>query len=283
MVARRIGIRWTIGDVSPEGFEALRLSVWGAYRVFGDAAGYTICVNTVALPQALRRTGDLPRPCIWREATREIPTALTPYLDAGMAAGAGWKLAPLRVFPDRHELSLDNDCILWSQPDAIRRWLEAGDDACLLAEDVRACFGKFARGCGPEPRNAGIRGLPPYFDLERAMLDVLRTYAVKLSSELDEQGLQVMAVSRAGSPIVVPLTAVTICSPFPPHLPNLGQCGAHFCGLNARDLGWELDGRPASAHVRQHWRSLRAELFDRVGLPLPPDATTATADAATGA
>jgi hypothetical protein len=267
----KVGIRWTIGDVSAEGFEALRLSVWGAYRAFGDAAVYAICLNTVPRSTAALRTGELPAACSWYETTRSIPASLAPYLDRGMAQGAGWKLAPLRLFTDRYELSLDNDCILWRVPDAVDRWLSAADGACLIAEDVRACFGRFADACGPAPRNAGIRGLPPRFDLERAMLDVLRTCPAQLSVEGDEQGLQVAAVSRARPPEVVPLTDVTICSPFPPHLRELGRCGAHFCGLNARDLGWDLEGRPASAHVRQHWRALESELYARVGLPPPRD------------
>jgi hypothetical protein len=57
---------------------------------------------------------------------------------------------------------------------------------------------------------------------------------------------------------------VSICSPFPPHLPDLGHCGAHFCGLNAKRLGWELDGRPAEHHVRDHWAALRDAVTARV-------------------
>lgn len=271
MHGKKIGIRWTIGDVSEEGFEALRLSVWGAYRAFGEEAAYAICLNTVPVAIASLRTGALPHACTWHETTQAIPRSLAPYLDRGMAQGAAWKLAPLRFFTDCYELSLDNDCILWGVPEAVQRWLSSSDGRCLLAEDVRAYFGQFTDACGHAPRNAGIRGLPPDFDLERAMLDVLQAYEVKLSSEVDEQGLQVAAVSRARPPEVVPLTDVTICSPFPPHLRDLGRCGAHFCGLNARDLGWRLDGRPASSYVRHHWRGHRSELYARVGLGSPQE------------
>jgi hypothetical protein len=33
-----LAIRWTIGDVSPLGFVALRLAIYGAHRMFGDGA-----------------------------------------------------------------------------------------------------------------------------------------------------------------------------------------------------------------------------------------------------
>lgn len=266
MIEEKVGIRWTIGDVSAEGFEALRLSIWGAHRAFGDSAAYAVCVNTIPVAVAKLRMGELPVECAWYEAQRVLPPPLAPFFDASMAEGAAWKLTPLQVFPDRHELSLDNDCILWEVPEAIRRWIASGDRACVLAEDVRACFGRFAPQCGPSPRNAGIRGLPPGFDLARALIAALREQDGVLTSEVDEQGLQVAAVSRERRPVVVPLSDVTICSPFPPHLAHLGRCGAHFCGLNARDLGWNLDGRPASEYVRAHWRARRAAIYERVGL-----------------
>jgi hypothetical protein len=268
--AERLGVRWTIGDVSAEGFEALRLSIWGSYRAFGPDVARVICVDTVPVSVAKTRTGELPPGCAWRDTTGELPRSLAPYLGAGMAEGAGWKLAPLRVFPDRHELSLDNDCILWSVPEGIECWLEA-DSTCLLAEDVRASFGQFAPWCGRAPRNAGIRGLPPGFDLERAMVEILSEHGASLGSELDEQGLQVAAMTRDRVCHVVALDDVTICSPFPPHLLHLGRSGAHFCGLNARDLGWELEGRRASEYVRDHWRARRRELYASVGLPVPSD------------
>jgi len=50
------------------------------------------------------------------------------------------------------------------------------------------------------------------------------------------------------------------------HLPGLGRCGAHFVGLNARQLPWTMDGRPASemtsAHFARHLPELRARAGD---------------------
>ena len=87
-----------------------------------------------------------------------------------------------------------------------------------------------------------------------------------LGSELDEQGMQVAALSAAGPVRVVRVEEVSICSPFPPHLPHLGRCGAHFCGLNARRFSWNLEGRPAEEWGREHWERHRADLHARVGL-----------------
>lgn len=270
--ADRLGVRWTIGDVSEQGFEALRLSLWGARRLFGPEARYAVCVNSIPVDQARARVGDVPEGIVWHAATREIPRFLRAHFDEGMAEGVGWKFAPLRFFPDRFELSLDNDCILWAVPQAIRQWLaEADPKRCLAAEDVLACFGQFADLCGPEPRNGGIRGLPPGFDLEAALRQLLARRPILMTSELDEQGLQAAALASNGPPLVVTVDEVTICSPFPPHLSHLGRCGAHFCGLNARQLPWSLEGRPASEYVREHWQRHRPALYDRIAPGREPE------------
>lgn len=266
-VARALGVRWTIGDVSAAGFDALRLSTYGATRIFGPDARYLVCVNTVPLPVARTRTGEVPENVEWRDATHDLDPGVRAHFDDGMAEGVGWKLAPMRAFPDRYELALDNDCVLWELPTAIRAWLEAEPDTCLLAEDVRACFGQFAAQCGPAPRNAGIRGLPPHFDLGAEVARLLRTHDVILRDEVDEQGLQVAALTGARRTHTVAIDDVTICSPFFPHRQELGRCGAHFCGLNAKTLPWSYEGRPASEITLEHFARWRPALAARVGLP----------------
>jgi hypothetical protein len=264
----RLGIRWTIGDVAPPGFEALRLSIHGAYRLFGSDAAYAVYVNSISIDEAIDRSGPTPNVVEWRAAPAETPRFLQERLDDGMAQGVAWKLAPLRAFPDRHELALDNDVIIWRMPTSLHDWLE-NEDACLIAEDVARGHGIFAALCGPAPRNSGIRGLPPGFPFEGAIRQVLALVPGRLDSELDEQGLQVAALSLQKPPLAVSLDEVTICSPFPPHQPHLGRCGAHFVGLNSRELPWRYYGRPATAVRLEHWSLHRPTLYARVGLPTP--------------
>jgi hypothetical protein len=264
----RLAVRWTIGDVSENGYEALRLSVWGAWKLFGAGARYTVCINTVPLEVARARAGELPDGVRWRRSERaELPPFLAEHLDPAMAEGVAWKFAPLQLDEACHTLALDNDCILWEIPAAIRAWLESVDPrACVLAEDVRPCFGRFAELCGEAPRNSGIRALAPGFDLEGALRQILGEHPRPLTSETDEQGLQVAALTRHGAPGLITLDEVSITSPFPPHLPDLGRCGAHFVGLNARSVPWSLHGRPATEHLAEHWARHREELYRRVGI-----------------
>jgi hypothetical protein len=268
-----IGVRWTIGDVSDNGWQALRLSILGARRIFGPSAAYAVCVNSVPLETARARVGDVAADVEWLAVSRDdVPAAIRSRFDANMAEGVAWKLAPVRLFAERWELALDNDCILWDLPVGMRGWLEQADpQCCLLAEDARALFGQFTRLCGPEPRNAGIRGLPPDYPLEALLGQLVHEVPTVLSSELDEQGLQVAAASMLKRPAVVGIEDVTICSPFPPHRPELGRCGAHFCGLNARHYAWQLEGRHAEEWIAEHWQrhlpSLRQHVGDRTPAP----------------
>ncbi len=263
----RLGIRWTIGAVSDRGFEALQLSIWGAWRLFGPGARYTVCVNSLPLKTVRQRVGTVPENVSWLMSDGRLPPFLSAHLDGGLAEGVAWKFAPLRLFPDRYELSLDNDCILWDMPEAIGAWLSGEDGrACILAEDVAPAFGQFAPLCGAAPRNTGIRGLPPFFDLGTALRKTLAACPARLVSELDEQGLQVAALSRARPPLVVTLGEVAICSPFPPHMQGLGSCGAHFVGLNMREPRPWCD-RAALDRIGENWERYRVQLYAALGLP----------------
>src|SRR4051812_27971787 len=127
-----MGVRWTIGDVTAAGFEALRLSIWGAWRLFGPDALYAVCVNGIDPDEARARTGVVPDAIEWRRSGG-LPASLAAYVDRGMAEGVAWKLAPLRLFPSRYEVSLDNDCILWDAPAALQAWLSEDVPRCLIA------------------------------------------------------------------------------------------------------------------------------------------------------
>jgi hypothetical protein len=169
---RSVGIRWTIGDVNGRGFEALRLSIWGAWRAFGPDASYVVCVNTVSGEEARARTGPVPDAVVWRPAS-DPPGFLREHLEAGMAEGVAWKLAPLRCFPDRWELSFDNDCIFWETPTAIGRWLRGRAGKGFVYRDVngrrisdRHTLDRLRHlavppACLPEHRNTGTGFLPP--------------------------------------------------------------------------------------------------------------------------
>ncbi len=287
----RLAVRWTIGDVRERGFEMLFLSIVCAYRIFGPVARYIVCVNTVSVEDAQKRTFATERPAFthiraaveWRAVSRcDLVPVLLPYLDAGCIEGMGWKLAPLRTFPERYELAIDNDVILWDTPTGMRRWLEE-PRSFLFAEDVDRCFGSFeplvAADVTPSGGlNAGIRGLPPGHDLSAELAAVLadadrlaRGQAgppLRLHGEIEEQGLQAAAMVRTSPLYLVRNDEVSLCSPFWPKRPAFGTCGAHFVGMNAPHIPWDYYDRPADDWLAEHWERSRVELYQRARLSL---------------
>ncbi|MBV9674220.1 MAG: hypothetical protein JO076_15520, partial [Verrucomicrobia bacterium] len=112
--------------------------------------------------------------------------------------------------------------------------------------------------------NSGIRGIPPDFDLEAALRDILSRKPVILKTELDEQGLSVAALTSAANTHIISIDEVTICSPFPPHVAKLGKSGAHFVGLNCRDLPWRYYDRPAIEVLNENWLRFRPEVYRKI-------------------
>jgi len=276
----RLAVRWTIGNLRPRGFELLRLSIACAYKVFGPRARYVVCVNSLSLDEAQNRTGAVPEAIQWRRVTKnDVPTVLRSHSDGDLIEGMGWKLVPLRTYPDRYELALDNDCILWDLPAAMRQWLEM-EHGYLFAEDVERSMGSFHSIIPPGAFNAGIRGLPPGEDLseplEEAMKDASRSVGseVRLVSEIEEQGLQAAAMTRRNPLLLVKTSEVSICSPFWPRSPELGSCGAHFVGMNAPHIDWNYYDRPADEWLAEHWHRHRPSLYERAGLEMPEHART---------
>ena len=225
---------------------------------------YAVCVNMLPVRFAHLRAGDLPCRVEWIRVLPEIPKWLQGHVSAAMPEGVAWKLVPLRVFPARYELSLDNDVILWAAPRAMKEWLASDDTgACLMGEDVASALGQFGEACNYRALNSGIRGLPPGFDMERRLRKVLDERGITLQSELDEQGLQAFVLSQTKL-FVVSTDDVSICSPFPNHQQHLGRCGAHFVGINPKRLPWLLDGRPAHDVIREFWLAHAEQLRTRV-------------------
>ncbi len=271
----RLVVRWTIGNVRERGFEMLRLSIACAYHLFGPLTKYVVCVNSLTVEEAARRVGVLPAKVEWLAVTStDLPSVLRDYFDDSVIEGMGWKLVPLRTYPERYELALDNDCIVWALPEAVRLWLES-DDACVFAEDVDRCLGSFDALCPPGPLNAGIRGLPPHRDLGQALANVLAKVAEasggtrQLTAEIEEQGLQAAAMFDLGKPMLVRTSEVSICSPFWPRSPEFGTCGAHFVGMNAAHTPWNYYDKPADEWLEEHWLRCRPELYRIAGLELP--------------
>jgi hypothetical protein len=225
-----------------------------AWRLFGNQTDYVVCVNTIAADEARRRLGPaIPDLYVVQVRASDFPSWLRGRIDRGHAQGAAWRLAPVRVAPACNELALDNDVILWRIPPAIEEWLAVGE-GCVSAEGTHAAFGKFASSCGPEPRDAGIRGLPPGFAYDAALRRLLDEHPGSVETGADEQGIQVAALQRLDGAHIVSAREVSVSSLDAPFPLVLGTHGVHLAGLNARSNG------PAQPAIHRDWARHRAAI-----------------------
>jgi hypothetical protein len=261
---RQIGVRWTVGDVSAFGFETLRLSIESLSRLLPPGSQFAVAVNNISVAEAQERTGDITPKVQWLSSDDCVPTWLRAQVDAQMAEGVAWKLAPVRVFPNAYEIALDNDVILWRLPEPVVEWLESIDkNACVMAQDAQRCLGQFSEHCDSRSINSGIRCISPGLDYESLLRETLEKSGVTLRSELDEQGLQATTLAQLSLKLVSN-EDVTICSAFPMHQHHLGHCGAHFVGLNQKWLPYIIHGIHAHEANQQNWLRLKDQVVERL-------------------
>jgi hypothetical protein len=257
-------IRWTIGDGSARAFDCLSLSISGARRLFGPAADYVVCVNTIPVDEARRRLGNWPAElCFAQCGYRYVPAWMRDHIDPRCGHSAVWRLAPVRVAPACLELSLDGDVILWRIPPAIEEWIsdEAG---CVTAQSSRRPLGKFAGFCGERSCDAAVRALPPGFAYEASLRRLIAEHPVLLDCEDDEYGLQAAALERQHGMRHVTAQEVRLCAPFAAAAPELGSHGAHFPGIGDKSdpqewaRSWERNREAVRRAISQAVPALQA-------------------------
>ena len=253
----KVGVRWSVGALGSRGMEALRLSIWGAWRIFGERALYTVFVRGRSAHDVQEAMEELPPGIAWVNSDDLVPPFILAH-GGGAAETVEERFAPLRQYPGRFELSLDPGCILWELPEPIERWLvEQHGYRCILTQDASAKYGQFHEYCGPGHLSSAIRGLPPAFKYGATIRELLRERELMVGHRLrmspdDALGLEIAAAVRLAEPLIVTEREVTVCSPFHPYL---GTCGARFVGLHAEYAPWT-----------ECWERHRPELYRKVEL-----------------
>lgn len=208
-------VRWTIGPVQPAGFECLRMSIQ-SFRDLYDI-DCVVCHNGID-PQCI---SDLDVTLIDQQS-RICSGDIKPV-------GVAWKLYPIRLDMNRHELFIDNDLIVANKIDQLDQFLTS--DMTLLLQGESRNYGKYERHVPPGYHiNSGLFGLPPGFDLNKYLKFYNNEWEINCthsSKTWDEQGFVAASLLSHNKFAVIPNNVVTNCE-----MQLVPGRGFHFVGLN---------------------------------------------------
>lgn len=140
--------RWTVGNVSDQGLDILRLSVKKIKKLYDPEC--IICYNNID-PSKIKINVEL-----IDQKTCDFPVA--------EPIGELWKLVPVRIDINRHEIFVDNDLVIFRRIQKIDDFLNSSEKTLLMSGHSRF-FGQYENLIPVFYKiNSGLFGIPPNFD-----------------------------------------------------------------------------------------------------------------------
>lgn len=156
------------------------------------------------------------------------------------------RFLPERFDPEAHELWLENDHILWTIPEGMRRWLRR-DDATLVWMVDWDYYGGYAERVGAFRACPGMFGLPPHAVMPRPPIE-------ENGDDQAEQGH--VALWLKNHPPHEIVTHAEVSAYMPNHVllgethDYLGTHGVHLPGLNRQ---WNGAGEELIQELERKW------------------------------
>lgn len=174
-------IRWTMGDVYPNGYTCLRLSIDSFLHYYGDDFRLVLCYNSID-PSNLKVN---PRIELYHQT-----------MTLFQGSGSVWKLTPPRLDITVPELFVDNDMVFARQNAKLLEFLQGGK--FLMCEDHIPWYGKYnAKIPTKEKYNAGLFGLPAGYDFGKELVENwFNLGSLPDIGSAEEQGLTVYTIKK---------------------------------------------------------------------------------------
>lgn len=220
--------RWTIGNVSSDGFDCLAESMKCLLSQYDLQP--VVCYNCdFELLEAIKP--NLPTNTIFIDQHSHLSSC------SAMPVGVAWKLYPPRINIDKHEIVIDNDLVINYHIQQIDDFL--GGTHTLMLEENSRTYGRFEKMVPVGLTiNSGLYGMPPQFDLQGFVKfycgDEWEENARgehRANRTFDEQGLVAFALSSYRKYDIIPSTCITNCEQ-----QLIEGKGCHFIGLNRRSF-----------------------------------------------
>jgi len=219
-------IRWTIGNVYPNGLYSLKVSIKLFSELYPNFDLY-VCYNNIDNP-CLKELKTLGVKLINQE--KHIDSlAYKPKL-------ATWKLFPPRLNINTHEIVVDNDLIIKKECPFIEEFINGKHT--LLCEGKHRLFGRFEKYVPKNYKiNCGLYGMPPKFDFQKEISNILAQDKKEFTNFFDDQGLVAACLTKIKHE-VISRKDISITEAKEKLID--GEYGIHFVQLNREKIhkGW---------------------------------------------
>jgi hypothetical protein len=217
-------IRWTIGDVSKNGFICLESSIKNFIKNYKNKFDYYVCYNTINEKKL--------------NYIRKYPVKLLnqhDYVDELKIKPKNhpcWKLFPPRININTHEIFIDNDLVLYEKLPLINRFLK-NNDMLIITQARSRAYGNFSKLIKTKDNiNTGFFGLYPNFDFKKEINNILNKKIIEnWNAHWDEQGL-VTYIFENYKYNLIPTTKIYAGTKMLPFTD--GTKGIHYIGLNRK-------------------------------------------------
>lgn len=220
-------IRWTVGDVSDQGFDCLRHSIKRIVDMYGSKDfEYFVCYNGSS-----KKKIDIRQKNVALIDQEQFANSLP--IHPSNKFGVCWKLYPPRLDSSKFEIFIDNDVVLHKKIE-----FEDWQDGCFISEAIKRSYGSFDKRIKSLAQmNSGFFGIPPRFDFGHELSDRIVKFSINWDdSYFEEQGLVAHVISNQPH-FMFGIKEIGIA------INNshdfVGKYGTHFIGLNkGEDRFW---------------------------------------------
>lgn len=214
-------IRWTIGDVSEQGFNALNISIRNWKKLYEDQFDIFVCYNNISIKKIEHIKGV---EFINQEDYKD--SLIIPPLDGNPS----WKLYPPRLKKECYEIFIDNDLIFSKRMPLIDDFLK--DKFFFITEGLKRGFGFFDNLVKNKNNlNSGLFGLTPFYDFKKELeTSIKETGFEKWNDFFDEQGCVAYTINKQNYKMIS-LLQIGLCNERSPGYTE-GEYGTHFVRIN---------------------------------------------------
>lgn len=228
-------IRWTIGNVKDSGWECFSESIRLLPKIYPEF-DFIICYNNLDEIKLKKLKSFNIKLYEQKEENLKIPHK---FLEQEKIYNHFWKLCPIRIRPQAHELWIDNDIIITDRIPEIDEWLTK--DACIISTSYGGNnYGRFKSSVKTNMGDkltycAGLFGLPPNFNFEEKIIQKCK--GVPLEG-FDEQGVVASIVTESKELIPIDANNLHQTGWWKINYPWIS--GYHFIRLNtSTNSAWE--------------------------------------------